>query len=164
MALSERDEKIARYASALQLAGYEVDHETWGGPTDLRITVPNVGWLLLASGFNREDGGWEAVLTAFDESDQTPLIDGPGADADSMEIVAYVRDLAESVAVAGKVLQQFQAAQDALLTALIEWQSASQEGIGHLLDEDYPFGEALEEVVAKVGTYTERVAARLGRA
>ena len=163
MALTEHAETLHRYATALQLSGFDVDVETWGGPTDLRITVPNHGWLLLASGFNREDGGWEAVLEVG-AGDQTPLIDGPAKGCDSMEIVAYVRALVADLSTASTVLRTFCDAHHDLVNALGAWQAAEQESIGFLLDADYPFGEALEEVVAKVGNYTERVAARLGRA
>ena len=162
MALTEHAETLHRYATALQLAGFDVDVETWGGPTDLRITVPNVGWLLLASGFNREDDGWEAVLEVG-EGDQTPLVDGPAKGCDSMEIVQYVRNLTTTVSAAGDVLTIVKAVSHTLHEALAVWQDAPDD-VSFLLNDGFPFSESLEDVAAKVDAYVTALDARLGRA
>lgn len=68
--------------------------ELGGGPTHVRVPLTD-GDILLAADFNREDGGWEAVLETPD-GEQTPLIDGPGADATADAVAHWAWKLARN--------------------------------------------------------------------
>lgn len=153
-------DNINNALSALQDARFNAfDVTDEPGATDIRIETGR-GWLCLAVGFNRE--GWEAVL---ENDDQQPLMDGPDSPtADSALVVRWVRELVVDLDTAGEVLEAFMRATAALISALAIWQEMEPDRAAFLLDQGYPFGEALEEVVAKANDYCENLAHRVGRA
>lgn len=78
----------ASIVAALRAAGLKADHAF----TPSRVEVQHGTCVIYATTeFNREDGGWEAVYDAG--GDQTGLEDGPGLNATTAEVVAWLRTL-----------------------------------------------------------------------
>lgn len=60
-----------------------------GRPGDLNYDGSTPPLLLVARDFNREDGGWEAVLE-YSEAVQLPQPDGPGSLADAYAVAEWI--------------------------------------------------------------------------
>lgn len=77
--------------AALSAAG--IDSEPGFTPSRIYVTAGD-DVVALTTNFNREDGGWEAV---YDKGgDQYGLEDGPGVNATTAEVVAWVQALQAS--------------------------------------------------------------------
>lgn len=85
--------------AALREAGLQADHAF----TPSRVEIAHGTCVIYATTeFNREDGGWEAVYDAG--GDQTGLEDGPGLNATTAEVVAWLRGLYAAADADGQAL------------------------------------------------------------
>jgi hypothetical protein len=73
--------------------GINAEIELGPSPTAINVETADGRTIGIAKDFNREDGGWEAVILPGPDENETPLLDGPAGDGTAFDVVEWIERL-----------------------------------------------------------------------